>query len=359
MKRGVAFGSLLACGLAGVVAAFSLALTPVAGADGGTTTIPTTAPSEPPSTTDSTTTTATATTTVPEPRMIAPGVTIAHVPVGGLKFAEARAALSAAFAKPLVLVVSPTRQIKIEPQRIGAYPRLTAAVRRALTVRRYGFNVPLPVELSPERIGRYANALGRTFDRAPVDSRLILYRLAPRITKDIAGRHLNRVVTSRAIVLALKTQTRHPIRLLFRPVAPAVTPASFPHAIVIRRGTHELTLYRGAIVVRRFGVATGQSIYPTPLGRFEIVNKWRDPWWYPPAGSAWAAGEKPIPPGPGNPLGTRWMGLSAPYVGIHGTPNAASIGYSASHGCIRMRISDAEWLFDHVDVGTTVFIVGA
>jgi lipoprotein-anchoring transpeptidase ErfK/SrfK len=51
------------------------------------------------------------------------------------------------------------------------------------------------------------------------------------------------------------------------------------------------------------------------------------------------------------------MGLSAPYVGIHGTPDAASIGYSASHGCIRMRIPDAEWLFNHVKVGTPVFII--
>jgi lipoprotein-anchoring transpeptidase ErfK/SrfK len=86
--------------------------------------------------------------------------------------------------------------------------------------------------------------------------------------------------------------------------------------------------------------------------------KWKNPWWYPP-NSPWAAGEKPIPPGPGNPLGTRWMGISSPGVGIHGTPDAASIGYSASHGCIRMRIPDAEWLFDHVEVGTPVFIVSA
>jgi len=64
-----------------------------------------------------------------------------------------------------------------------------------------------------------------------------------------------------------------------------------------------------------------------------------------------------VPPGPGNPLGTRWMGLSVPGVGIHGTPDAASIGYSASHGCIRMRIPDAEWLFEHVSEGTPVFIV--
>jgi lipoprotein-anchoring transpeptidase ErfK/SrfK len=66
-----------------------------------------------------------------------------------------------------------------------------------------------------------------------------------------------------------------------------------------------------------------------------------------------------VPPGPGNPLGTRWMGLSAPGVGIHGTPDAASIGYSASHGCIRMRIPEAEWLFRHVELGTPIFIVAA
>jgi lipoprotein-anchoring transpeptidase ErfK/SrfK len=84
----------------------------------------------------------------------------------------------------------------------------------------------------------------------------------------------------------------------------------------------------------------------------------RNPWWRPPD-SPWAKGLKPVPPGPGNPLGTRWMGLDASGVGMHGTPDAASIGYSASHGCIRMRIPDAEWLFDHVRIGTPVFIIDA
>jgi lipoprotein-anchoring transpeptidase ErfK/SrfK len=53
------------------------------------------------------------------------------------------------------------------------------------------------------------------------------------------------------------------------------------------------------------------------------------------------------------------MGLSAPGVGIHGTNNDASIGYSVSHGCIRMHVREAEWLFSHVVVGTPVFIVSA
>ena len=106
------------------------------------------------------------------------------------------------------------------------------------------------------------------------------------------------------------------------------------------------------------GGAPGHGAYPTPLGNYEIMTKQRNPWWRPPD-SDWAEGAEPIPPGPGNPLGTRWMGLTAPAVGIHGTPDAASIGYSASHGCIRMRIPDAESRFTSVDTGTPVFIVGA
>jgi lipoprotein-anchoring transpeptidase ErfK/SrfK len=136
---------------------------------------------------------------------------------------------------------------------------------------------------------------------------------------------------------------------------PARTIASFGPVIVIRRGANELRYYVGAKLVRSFGVATGQSIYPTPVGTFTIVDMQRNPWWRPPD-SPWAKGLDPIPPGPGNPLGTRWMGLTAPGVGIHGTPDDTSIGYSASHGCIRMHIPDAEWLFNHVRLGTLVVI---
>jgi lipoprotein-anchoring transpeptidase ErfK/SrfK len=122
-------------------------------------------------------------------------------------------------------------------------------------------------------------------------------------------------------------------------------------------------MYRGAgpkgmLVERKFNVATGTATYPTPLGSFTIVDLQRDPWWYPPD-SDWAAGAQPVPPGPGNPLGTRWMGLSEPLIGIHGTPDAASIGYSASHGCIRMLVPEAEWLFERVEEGTPVFILDA
>ncbi len=180
----------------------------------------------------------------------------------------------------------------------------------------------------------------------------------PVLTGGEPGRRIDRPAAVAAIVRALSVHRRSPLRLPVQAIPPPLPPVPDTALIVIRRSSNSLELFNGVKLVRRFGVATGQSAYPTPLGTFTVVTKQRDPWWYPP-GSAWAKGKVPVAPGPGNPLGTRWMGLSAPLVGIHGTPDAASIGYSRSHGCIRMRIDQAEWLFDNVEVGTRVMIVPA
>jgi lipoprotein-anchoring transpeptidase ErfK/SrfK len=165
-------------------------------------------------------------------------------------------------------------------------------------------------------------------------------------------------VAARRLSLAIRKHERA-FDLPYQELEPEVTEKDLGHAIVIRRDSKTLLYYFGTKLKRSFRIATGQSSYPTPIGDFEIVTMQRNPWWYPPQGSDWAADAKPIPPGSGNPLGTRWMGISSPYVGIHGTPDAASIGYSASHGCIRMLIPQVEWLFERVDVGTPVFIVRA
>ena len=65
-----------------------------------------------------------------------------------------------------------------------------------------------------------------------------------------------------------------------------------------------------------------------------------------------------IPPGPGNPVGTRWIGLDKKGYGIHGTNAPHSIGKAASHGCIRMRQHDLEELFATVRGGDQVEIIG-
>ena len=301
-------------------------------------------------------TTTGATTTTTEPTLIAPGVTISGVDVGNFTEDEAFQAVTDSFARPLLLSV-PRHRLAVAPARIGAMAAVRAAVKRALAAPA-GTELKLRVIVSRRSTARYLDSLAKRFDRQAVDSQLLLRGLRPWVTRPQTGRALRRTRAMDAIFTALVTNTRPLLRLQFATVRPAVTRSSIGPVIVIHRGSNRLYLYRGMQPWRVFGVATGQSRYPTPLGRWHVVVKWRNPWWYPPS-SDWARGSKPIPPGPGNPLGTRWMGLSASGVGIHGTPDDASIGYSASHGCIRMHILDAEWLFNHVTIGTTVFIVSA
>ncbi|MEZ5125861.1 MAG: L,D-transpeptidase family protein [Thermoleophilia bacterium] len=125
--------------------------------------------------------------------------------------------------------------------------------------------------------------------------------------------------------------------------------------IVVDLGDLRLYLYQGNKVYKSYGIAVGQAAYPTPTGSFYIVNMQQNPTWVPPD-SEWAKGAEPIPPGPNNPLGTRWIGINYSGVGIHGTPDDSSIGTYASHGCIRMHIADVEDLYDRVVVGMPVTI---
>ena len=290
------------------------------------------------------------------PSLIPDGVTIAGVSVGGLAPDQAAAVVQAAFDRPVVLAYKKKRW-RVTPADLGAELRLGGAVERAIAAAP-GEAVNLVVSVKGSYVRAYVAYLANLLSHPPKDATLRLKRFRPFLTKPRDGVKILREATTLALVRALRTNGRGPIPLAFETREPKVTLANFGPVIVIRRESKKLYYYEGMRFKKRFGVATGQPSYPTPLGRFAIVDKQLNPWWYPP-NSSWAKGKKPVPPGQGNPLGTRWMGLSVPLVGIHGTPDAASIGYSASHGCIRMRIADAEWLFNNVALGTTVFIVNA
>ncbi len=350
--RAIGIGLLATCALLGFTAAFAIAAT--GGADTGTA-LTTTEP--PPPTTQPPPTEPPPTEPSPPPRPlgIPGGVSIGHVDVGGLLPYQASDLVRNAFARPLVLVAVPGRKLKVTPADLGAKANVKKAVSRA-RFSRPGASVPLHVWVPRDRVRAFVESLGQELDRVPVDARLLLRGATVRATRSKDGRRLERLRSARAIRVALKTNARNPISLTYGVLKPKVAAPALGPAVVILRGSNKLRLFVGAKLVRTLGVATGQAAFPTPIGNFEIVNMQRNPWWYPPP-SDWAADSDPVPPGPGNPLGTRWMGISAPYVGIHGTPDSASIGYSASHGCVRMRISDAEWLFQHVEVGTPVFIV--
>jgi lipoprotein-anchoring transpeptidase ErfK/SrfK len=304
----------------------------------------------PPPPTDTTTTTTTAPAVVPD------GVVLAGVAVGGLAPDVAAQAVTDAFDRPVTLRFEQTK-IQVSPSLLGVSVPVESAVAKALTVPP-NTTLTLRATVNTLLVRSFVAKIANRFNRKPVSSRLLLRNDKPLVTDAVTGRAIYQGVAVRDLSDALEHGTRPAIVLRAKLTEPQVTPSTIGPVIVIKRGSNQLTLYNGMKVVRKFGVATGQAVYPTPLGKFQIVVKWKNPWWYPPA-SPWAKGEKPVPPGPGNPLGTRWMGLSAPGVGIHGTPQDGSIGYSLSHGCIRMHIPQAEWLFEHVDVGTPVYIVSS
>jgi lipoprotein-anchoring transpeptidase ErfK/SrfK len=286
--------------------------------------------------------------------LIADRVTLAGVAVGGMSYQQAEAALRPAFARPVWLVYA-DRRWKLRPTRFGARVGIAEGVARAIRSPA-GAAVPLAPTVNVAEVRRFVRKLDKRISLPAQDAELTgLKGLVPQFTPEKTGISLLRKVSVERIVRTLQSARQKRVRVAVKILRPERTVAKFGPLVVIRRGVNELRYYAGARLVRSFGVATGQSVYPTPTGMFRVVDKQLNPWWRPPD-SPWAAGKKPIPPGPGNPLGTRWMGLSAPGVGIHGTPDDASIGYSASHGCIRMHIPDAEWLFHHVELGTPVVI---
>jgi lipoprotein-anchoring transpeptidase ErfK/SrfK len=287
------------------------------------------------------------------------GVEIGGVQVGGLIAVQAREKLAETYGQTVHLAYR-DQEWRAKPAHFGARAAMNEAVDEAIEAKP-GTEIPLDVVVNRKAVNRFVRKIDRQISTPAEDAALIGLRAnyTPKVREGKTGREVDRKKLTAFLLGALRSQYRGArITVPTVPVQPTVGADDLGPVIVIRRGSNHLTLFDGAARVRDFTVATGAAQYPTPLGSFEIVVMERNPTWNPPD-SDWAKDAKPIPPGPGNPLGTRWMGISSPAVGIHGTPDAASLGYSASHGCIRMAIPEAEWLFDHVEVGTPVYIVSA
>jgi L,D-transpeptidase catalytic domain len=120
--------------------------------------------------------------------------------------------------------------------------------------------------------------------------------------------------------------------------------------IVVSLEDRKLALVEDGQVRKIYKVAVGKPSTPSPTGTFTIERRVANP--------VYQHDGKTIQPGPGNPVGTRWMGLNVRGYGIHGTNAPKSIGKAASHGCIRMAKADLEELYELVAVGDTVELVG-
>lgn len=143
-----------------------------------------------------------------------------------------------------------------------------------------------------------------------------------------------------------------------------IVPSGFIEGIVINLPQRMLFRFRGGEPQAAYPVALGKPSWPTPRGDFVVTSRERDKTWLVPPSiqqEMLLNGEPvltQVPPGPDNPLGRHWLGLSIPSLGIHGTIAPQSIYHFQSHGCIRLHPDDIAALYETVrkgDVGSLIY----
>ena len=141
-----------------------------------------------------------------------------------------------------------------------------------------------------------------------------------------------------------------------------VPDAAVPGEIIVNV-PQRMIFYQDADRVFGYPIAVGRSTWQTPAGTFTVVRKEENPAWHVPASirAESARAGHPLPlvvaPGPKNPLGQFWIGLSLAGIGIHGTPAQSSIYQTATHGCIRLQRDPIADLYSRVMPGTLGRIV--
>jgi lipoprotein-anchoring transpeptidase ErfK/SrfK len=305
-----------------------------------------------------------------------PGVTINGVDVGEMTGEEAVAAVEGEIDADLgrEIVVEAGDQVwRMSPGELGTSAEVEAAVDEALALnsgytwaeRVFRRLLNRPVEhdalvryrADSARLRDFVTAAAETVAVAPsdasvdyVEGQLVVRR--PKFGRELAMRDAKRAL--RAAVMDGSVRVVLPTER----IEPNVGKDDLGHTIVVDLSDLQLTLYDGVRKVKSYPVAAGSAEYPTPTGEWTVWDKRENPVWINPAPDGWGASlPDMIPGGPSNPLGTRALYLDAPGIRIHGTSASYSIGSYASHGCVRMFMSDVEELYEIVPIGTTVHIV--
>jgi lipoprotein-anchoring transpeptidase ErfK/SrfK len=309
---------------------------------------------------------------------ILPGITIDGIAVGDMTRAQAMTAVTAAVKPRLdrsITVTAGSRTWQRTAASLGASADVEASVDEALALTS-SFSWPsrvyhrwtdepvarsfeVPIRYDPGPVQTFVTQAWHQVGTPARDASFTLVNGEVQMVHARSGIALARAKAATALAAAV-TAGQASASLPVVKTAPKVPDAKLGKTIVVNVSRNMLYLYQGFTVIRSYPVATAMQGFVTPDGAWQVVNKAVDPTWVNPAPNGWGAGEpKMIGPGPNDPLGTRALYLSAPAILIHGTPADWSIGTYASHGCIRMHISQSEALYPLVPIGTPVFIVGA
>ena len=315
--------------------------------------------------------------------VIANGITIGGVSVGGLKEAAARTKLERDVVARLngpVTVRSGTRTWTLSARQAHVRVDVQNMLAQAIAASREGSiitrtarglfggsvkrDVPLVVTYSHSSVRALTAEVRAGVNRAPRDATVqpsasglvsVAGRTGLIVDSDLLGARIDSALGGAAAGRAVTVPTRA--------VAPKVTTAQlaarYPAYIVVDRNTFQLRFYSHLKLEHTYEIAVGMEGLETPAGLHKIEWEQVDPPWYVPK-KAWAgalAGTV-VPPGPADPLKARFMSFEGG-AGIHGIDPSeySSIGHDASHGCVRMRIPDVISLYAKSPVGTPVYII--
>jgi lipoprotein-anchoring transpeptidase ErfK/SrfK len=315
--------------------------------------------------------------------LIAKGVSVDGVAVGGLHEAAARSKLEHDLVAPLSQPVRihwasktwqlDAREAKLKvdvanmvAQAVGASREGSIFTRTARglfggSVKR---NIPLVTSYSHQAVRELAAKVVAAVDRPPRDAtvqpgpsglKAVPGQVGLAVDYASLGGRIDRALVGAAGSHAVGVPTRH----LQPAVSTAQLAAKYPAYIVVDRGEFRLRFYDHLKLARTYEIAVGMEGLETPAGLYHIQWEQTNPPWYVPK-KAWAgalAGTV-VPPGPADPLKARFMSFDGG-AGIHGIDPSeySSIGHDASHGCVRMRIPDVISLYSRSPVGTPVYII--
>jgi lipoprotein-anchoring transpeptidase ErfK/SrfK len=311
---------------------------------------------------------------------IAEGISVGGVDVGGMTETEAEKAVAAAVVKPLdrrIVVSHEGAKYILSSKRLAIHADVAGSVKSALAasqegglptrIWRYATGGEVEEAIEPKvkydqgEIASFIEQIAADVNQAPVNASVEPTAASIEQVREQTGLALRQEDLREKVVAAVVNPTGREVNARVEEIQPEVTSADladqYPVYLTVDRTTFQLKLWENLELSKAYTVAIGAAGFATPAGEYAIQNKAVDPAWNVPD-SDWAGdlAGKVIPGGVAkNPLKARWMGIYDG-AGIHGTDDTASLGSAASHGCVRMAVSDVIELYDEVPVGTPIYI---
>lgn len=314
--------------------------------------------------------------------MIADGVRVDGVPVGGLSESAALAKvqhdLSTRLSQPVV-IRSGSHTWTLSPHAAALAIDAHGMVAQALSASREGSifsrtarslfggavkrDIPLAVSFSYAAVRAAAARVRTALDRPPRNATVLpsATSLTTVPARDGVSVDEHRL-TVRIEAALMGGGAGHPVAVPITRTKPRISTrqlaAEYPAYIIVDREDFRLRFFEHLKLADTYEIAVGMEGLETPAGLHKIEWKEEDPSWFVPD-KAWAgalAGTV-VPPGPEDPLKARFMSFDGG-AGIHGIDPSEyeTIGHDASHGCVRMRIPEVIALYSKTPLGTPVYI---